>query len=105
MPVYLVGYANRMMYSEQSTILLPPRHLSAMLLTNFENVNSISNIFQETHDLSVLSDPLIICIYLRTTDNQFKVFKFFKISSQSLQIFRFFVGLKFRFEVLNAFLL
>ena len=53
MPVYLVGYANRMMYSEQSTILLAPRHLSAMLLTNFENVNSISNIFQETHDLSV----------------------------------------------------
>ena len=39
-----------------------------MILTNFENLNSISSIFQETHDFLVLTDPVIICIYLRTTD-------------------------------------
>ena len=39
---------------------------------NFENVNSISNIFQGTHDFLVLADPLIICIYLRTTDRHFR---------------------------------
>ena len=43
-----------------------------MLLTNFENVSSISNIFQETHDFLVLADQLIICIYLRTTDRYFR---------------------------------
>ena len=39
-----------------------------ILLTNFENLNSISNNFEETHDLLVFTDPLIICIYLQTTD-------------------------------------
>ena len=33
-----------------------------MILTNFENLNSVSNIFQETHDFLVLKDPVIICI-------------------------------------------
>ena len=42
-----------------------------MLLTNFENINSISNIFQETHDFLVLTDPVIICIYLGITERQF----------------------------------
>ena len=27
--------------------------------------------FQETHDFLVLTDPVIICIYLRTTDRHF----------------------------------
>ena len=48
--VYFVGYAKRMLYSEQPTVLLARRHLKTMLLINFENVNSILNIFQETHE-------------------------------------------------------
>ena len=71
MPAYLVGYANGMLHSEQPTVLLARRHLNTMLLTNFENLNFISNIFQETQDFLVLTEPLIICIYLRTTDRQF----------------------------------
>ena len=72
MSVCLDGYANRMLYSEQSTVLLARRHLNTMLLTNFETLNSISKIFQEIHDLLVLTDALIICIYLRTTDRHFR---------------------------------
>ena len=71
MPVDPVGYAKRMLYSEQPTVLLVWRHLNITLLTNFENLNFISNIFQETQDFLVLKDPAIICIYLRTTDRHF----------------------------------
>ena len=70
--VYFVGYAKRMLYSEQPTVLLARRHLKTMLLINFENVNSILNIFQEIHDFLVLKDPVIICIYLKTTDRHFR---------------------------------
>ena len=72
MLVYLVFYVKRMLYSEQPTVLLARRHRNTMLLTNFENLNSISNIFQETHDFLVLTDPLIICIYLRITERHFR---------------------------------
>ena len=72
MPVYLTSYAKRMLYSEQPTFLLARGHLNTMILTNFENLNSISNIFQETHDFLVLTDPVIICIYLRTTNRHFR---------------------------------
>ena len=41
-------------------------------LTNFENLKSISNIFQETHNFLVLTDPINICIYLRTTDRHLR---------------------------------
>ena len=71
MPVYIVGYAKRMLYSDLPTVLLDRRHLNTMLLTNFENLNCISNIFQETHNLLVLTDPVIF-IYLRTTDRHFR---------------------------------
>ena len=71
MSVYLVSYLKRMLYSEQLTVLLARRHLNTMILTNFENLNSISNIFQETHNFVVLTDPVIICIYLRTNDRHF----------------------------------
>ena len=71
MTVYLVSYAKCMLYSEQPTVLLAKRHLNAMILTNFENVNSLSNIFQERQDFLVLMDPVIICVYLRTTDSHF----------------------------------
>ena len=47
MHVYLFRYAKCMLYSEQPTILLARSHLNTMILTNFENLNSISNIFQE----------------------------------------------------------
>ena len=59
MPVYLVSYAKRMLYSEEPTVLLARRHLNTMIFTNFENLNSISNIFQETHDFLVLSSHKI----------------------------------------------
>ena len=68
MSVYLIGYAERMLYSEQPTILLAQRQLNAMLLTNFENLNSIPNIFQEAYDFLALTDPLIICIYFGAAD-------------------------------------
>ena len=69
MPVDLVVNAKRMLYSEHPTVLL--KHLNTMFLTNFENLHSISNIFQETHNFLVLTSPVIICIYLRTTDRHF----------------------------------
>ena len=59
-------------YSEKSTVLLVRRHLNTMVLTNFENLNSISNSSQETHDFLVLTNPVIICIHLRTTDRHFR---------------------------------
>ena len=72
MPVYLVGYAERMLYPKQPIVLLVRRHLNTTLLTNFENLNSIWNIFRETHYFLVLTDLVIICIYLRTTDRPFR---------------------------------
>ena len=71
MPVYLVGYARRMLYSEQPAISLARRHLNIILLANSENLNSISSVCQETRDFLVLADPVIICIYLRTTGRHF----------------------------------
>ena len=62
MPVYLFGYSKCMLCSE---------HLNRMLMTKFENLNSISNISQELHDFLVLTDPLIICINLRRSDRHF----------------------------------
>ena len=72
MLAYLVGYAYGMLYSEQLIVLLALRQLNTMLLSKFENLNSILNIFQETHNFLVLTDPRIICIYLRTTDKHFR---------------------------------
>ena len=43
-----------------------------MLLTNFEHLDSISKIFLEAHDFVVLTDPIIISTYLRTTDRHFR---------------------------------
>ena len=53
-----------------ATVLLVRRHLNTKLLTNFGNLISLLNIFQVTHDLLALTDPVIICIYLRITDRQ-----------------------------------
>ena len=46
-------------------------YLNTMVLTNFENLNSISNISQGTRDRLVWTDPEMICIYLRTTGRHF----------------------------------
>ena len=54
------------------TVLLARRHPNTTLLTNFENINSTSNIFQETKDFLVFKDPLIICIYPKTTNRHFR---------------------------------
>ena len=43
-----------------------------MLLTNFENLNSILKIFQETLNFLVLPDPVILCNYLSTTGRHFR---------------------------------
>ena len=72
MPVYLVSYPKCILYSEQPSVWLAGRHLNKMILTKFENLNSILNIFQETHDFLVLTDIVTICIYLRTTDRHFR---------------------------------
>lgn len=66
MSVYLVSYTKRMLHSEQQIVVLARTHLNTMILTNFENFNSISNIFRETHGFLVLTDTAIICIYIRT---------------------------------------
>ena len=50
MSVYLVSYAKRKLYSEQPIVLLARRHLNTMLLTNFQSLNFISNISQETNN-------------------------------------------------------
>ena len=72
MAVYLVSYAQRMLYSEQPTVPLARRHLNLiMILTNFESLSSILNIFRETHNFLVLTEPVILFIYLRTTDRHF----------------------------------
>ena len=68
MSVYLVSYAKRVLYSDQPTVFLARRYLNTMILNNFEILNSILNSFQETHDFLVLTDPVIIFIYLWTTD-------------------------------------
>ena len=60
---YLVVYVKLMLYSEQPIVLLARRHLNIMLLNNFENLVSISNILQETHDFLVFTDPTVTCIY------------------------------------------
>ena len=61
-----------MLYSEQPTVLLARRLLNTMILINFENLNFIANIFRETHDFLVLTDPVVICTYLKTTDRHFR---------------------------------
>ena len=66
------SYAKRILYSEQPTVLLARRHLNTMILVNFEHLNSISNILRKTHDFLVLMDPVIICIYSRTTNRHFR---------------------------------
>ena len=71
MPVYFVSYTKRMLYSEQPTVLIARRHLDTMIFTNFENFNSISNIFQGIYNFLVLTDLVIIFIYLRTTGRCF----------------------------------
>ena len=53
---YLVSYAKRMLYSAQPTISFAQRHLNIMIVTNFKNLNSIWNIFQEIHHFLVLTE-------------------------------------------------
>ena len=61
MPVHLVGNEKRTLYLEQPTILLARKYLNTMLLT------SLLNIFQGTDDFVILTDSVIICIYLGAT--------------------------------------
>ena len=67
---FLVGYARCMLYSKQPTVLLARRHLSIMLLTNFGNLNFISVISQETHNLSF--DRPTNYLFLFTTERHFR---------------------------------
>ena len=41
-------------------------------MANFENFNTIWNIFQDTQDFVVLADPVIIYIYLGITERHFR---------------------------------
>ena len=52
-----------MLLSEQPTVLFARRQLNTKILTNFENLDSVLNIFQETQYILVLKGPGIICIY------------------------------------------
>ena len=73
-----------MLYSEQPTVLLARRHLNTMILTNFENLNPISNIFQKIHDFLILKDPVIIYIHSKTTDRHFLDQGIFRHSTSKL---------------------
>ena len=73
-----------MLYSEQPTVLLARRHLNTMILTNFENLNPISNIFQKIHDFLILKDPVIIYIHSKTTDRHFLDQGIFRHSNSKL---------------------
>ena len=42
---------------------IPKHNAFDLIEENFKNLNSISNIFQETHDFLVLMDSVIACIY------------------------------------------
>ena len=43
--------------------MLARRHLNKFILTNFENLNSLSNIFQETLNFLVLTDPQLFYLF------------------------------------------
>ena len=43
-----------------------------MILTKLENLNSVLNIFQETHDFLALTKLVTICIFLKTADRRFR---------------------------------
>ena len=58
-------YAKRMLYSMQPTASLVRRHLNTMLLPNFEHFGHFPR------NTQALTDPLIICVYLRTTNRNF----------------------------------
>ena len=58
--------ANRFAGSE-----IPKRNAFDIIDKNFENLNSISNIFQETNNFLVLTDSAIICIYLKKSLRKF----------------------------------
>ena len=62
-----------MLCSEQQIAFFSAwKHVTTMFLINFENLSSISNIFQELHEFSALTDPAIICVYFRTTNRHFR---------------------------------
>ena len=74
MPVCLVDHAESILYSEQSTALLAWKNLNTMLLNNFVNLNSISNIFQETHDFLVLVTGNFLVFYFHLFKNHPQTF-------------------------------
>ena len=69
----IFSYARRMLYSEHPTFLLARRHLNSVILTNFENLSFVKFHFKHfPRNFLVLTDPLIICIYLRPTNRRFR---------------------------------
>ena len=73
----LVGDAKRMMWSKWSATLLVWRdvNINAFHLIDkiFENLNSISNIFQEHHNFLIFTDSFIIYISWRRSQPKFSV--------------------------------
>ena len=61
MPVYLVGDAKSVVWSKRPAMLLDRRdkHNAFVLIDKiFENLNYISNIFQEPHDFLIFTDSV-----------------------------------------------
>ena len=73
-------YAKRVLYSMQPTTSLARRHLNTMLLTNFEHFGHFPR------NTQALTDPLIICVYLRTTNRNFHDQKNFRHPTLKLLI-------------------
>ena len=69
--MFTLSVTQRVSCTLSSQPLLPWRHLNTVILTNFEKLKSISNIFQEIHDFVILMDPVVLCIYLRTIGRHF----------------------------------
>ena len=71
MSIYLVDAAKNVMWSKRPVMLLVWRDVNIMHLTSltkfFENLNSISNIFQEPHYLLIFTGSAAIYISLRSS--------------------------------------
>ena len=75
MSIYLVDAAKNVMWSKRPVILLVWRDVNIMHLTSltkfFENLNSMSNIFQEPHYLLIVTGSAAIYISLRSIQPKF----------------------------------
>ena len=72
MSIYFVVYEKLMLVANRFVGSEIPKHDDFDFIDeSFENLNSISNIFQEARNFLVLTDSVIICTYLRKRQHKF----------------------------------